>query len=173
MTFSTIEPARAAEDDACHILDLGLCLDCIDAGECFAERPVMPVEPARYTPPLTPILSSLPIWSQLQCLHKQHADLKAHGQHIAARTVKEQAMGLVEGWFDGQVGQQDHPPVKHCRRCGFLNFAGGDTHSTCQPFDVEADHDADDMDQLAAARAQVSATLARWQFEAETTGIPF
>lgn len=141
MTYSAIEPARAAEDDACHILDLGLCLDCINAGECFAERPVMPLEPVRDTPPLTPILSSLPIWSQLQCLHKQYADLKAHGQHIAARAVKEQAIGLVEGWFDGQDEQ-------------WLDGAAA-------------------LEQIAAARAQVSATLTRWQFEAETTGIPF
>lgn len=51
--------------------------------------------------PHAPILSSLPIWPQLLCLKRQHDALKEDSQHVAARTVKEQALGLVEQWFDG------------------------------------------------------------------------
>jgi hypothetical protein len=114
--------------------------------------------------PNAPVLSSLSIAPQLACLKRQHADLKARGQHVAARAVKEQTLGLVEAFFDGPDEQQ----VEHCPICGFLNFAGTGAHATCRATD-----DIFAMEQLAAARAHVSETLVRWQFEAETTEIPF
>jgi hypothetical protein len=104
-------------------------------GPCYCDVVVIA------TPP-TPVLRSLPIWPQLLCLHREHTDLKACGLHVAARAVKEQALGLVEGWFDGEDQGSDWLAA------------------------------ADDQDQIAFARAHVSATLARWQFEIKE-GAPF
>jgi hypothetical protein len=143
MTLSTIETAH--EDSDCRILEIGLCLDCVDAGECFAERPVMPLDPAcagsevqDTIDPRTPW--GIPLYDQLLALADQHDALIRAGWETDARATKEQACCLVEQWFD------DHE----------ARYLSG----------------AEELEQITAARAHVSATLARWQFE-QQEGAPF
>lgn len=144
------------------IFELSLCIDCVDAGECSGQRPLpirqiesccTPDDPCDIHSPC-PVHTDLAaqtlresakgsdshIWSQLECLKRQHKALKQAGRHTSARITLEHALGLVEGWFDSPTS----------------SWLSG----------------ADDLDQLAAARAHVSATLNRWNREVEE-GAPF
>jgi hypothetical protein len=49
-----------------------------------------------------------PIFAQLACLKRQHDALEPC-QHIAARALKEQAITLVEAWFEGENGMEIWP----------------------------------------------------------------
>jgi len=79
------------------------------------------------------------------------AELRQRRLFVAARSFKDAAVGIVEQWLDGDITREDASE----RLLGLLADAQ----------QVVVGDEITNMEQIAAARSHVSATLERWQAE--------